>query len=507
MKFLRLFALESRKQKGRKNSLFILAVLMLQLAFLIRGAHSLDNREQGWLMQFYYMPVLNAMLLPALLALIASRNVDIEHQGSLWKSLYTFQTPRTVFSIKLCYGALQICLLLIGQCLMLLGAAAHFRFGPVPFHELFLYFGITFPICLVLYLLQLTLSYHLQNQAVSLAIGLTGSLAGLFLMYLSDGIIHRLLPWGLFGSTMFVRMLWDRASRIVDYCRMLPSASALLAVILWLAFLLWLNYCFLITSRGTIESKNNRPYKAPKPVKISPLPSECIKLRRSPVWIAFFLLPLISALIGTFNYMGNLEVLKSAWYSLWSQHTLFLCFIFMPAMIGVFLSLLWRMEHTGTNWNLLIVHRSPVKIIAGKLLISVLISALSLLWIVVLFFLCGRFAGITEPLPPELPDWILSGMLGCIVVCSTQLMLSLIIHSFVIPVGIAVMGGIAGLLITAKGFWYLLPYSLLSIGMRANNPNYEPDRTVFLLSSLIFLFLTLTVSICYLKKSDVRTQE
>lgn len=58
--------------------------------------------------------------------------------------------------------------------------------------------------------------------------------------------------------------------------------------------------------------------------------AEHLKLRRSPVWLAFFFLPAISAFFGTANYRMNLAVLKSEWFSLWTQHSLFLCYFFMP---------------------------------------------------------------------------------------------------------------------------------------------------------------------------------
>ena len=46
------------------------------------------------------------------------------------------------------------------------------------------------------------------------------------------------------------------------------------------------------------------------------LRAENKKLKGSPVWIAFIVLPLISAVIGTVNYMGNIGILKDEWYSL-----------------------------------------------------------------------------------------------------------------------------------------------------------------------------------------------
>ena len=33
------------------------------------------------------------------------------------------------------------------------------------------------------------------------------------------------------------------------------------------------------------------------------------KLHRSPIWLLFFVMPLISASYGTFNYLQNLEIL------------------------------------------------------------------------------------------------------------------------------------------------------------------------------------------------------
>lgn len=60
--------------------------------------------------------------------------------------------------------------------------------------------------------------------------------------------------------------------------------------------------------------------------------AEWMKLRRSPVWLAFFLLPILAAVMGTFNYLQNTNILQDEWYSLWTQHTLFTCYFFLPAI-------------------------------------------------------------------------------------------------------------------------------------------------------------------------------
>ena len=60
--------------------------------------------------------------------------------------------------------------------------------------------------------------------------------------------------------------------------------------------------------------------------------AERLKLKRSPLWLAFMFMPVIPALLGTLNYKANIEVLQSEWFSLWTQHTLFTCYFFLPIM-------------------------------------------------------------------------------------------------------------------------------------------------------------------------------
>ena len=82
------------------------------------------------------------------------------------------------------------------------------------------------------------------------------------------------------------------------------------------------------------------------------------KLHASPIWAMFFVLPILSATYGTFNYLQNLEILTDGWYSLWTQHTLFYSMLFFPAMVATYAAYLWRLEHLGHNWNLIMA--SPV---------------------------------------------------------------------------------------------------------------------------------------------------
>ncbi|MDE6203189.1 MAG: ABC transporter permease, partial [Lachnospiraceae bacterium] len=96
--------------------------------------------------------------------------------------------------------------------------------------------------------------------------------------------------------------------------------------------------------------------------------SEQLKLRRSHIWIAFVLIPIIPTAMGTQNYLNNLEMLKSEWFSLWTQETLFYSNFFFAPLIAICCGYLWRMENQNKNRHMLLTSPVPVKdIFIGKL--------------------------------------------------------------------------------------------------------------------------------------------
>lgn len=229
--------------------------------------------------------------------------------------------------------------------------------------------------------------------------------------------------------------------------------------------------------------------------------AERLKLKRSPVWLAFFALPVLSAFFGTNNYLANQGVLQNEWFSLWSQHSLFLCSFFMPALIGTFCSYLWRLEHLRTNWNSFLT--TPVPLLClylGKLVQAAKMIVLGNGWIFFLYFLCGRLCGLDTAFPPQTLEWFLCGALGGIIICCIQLALSMMIRSFAIPIGISLVGGIGSLLATSQGLGLFYPYSLYSLGMRANNPQMEINGKMFVLSCVLYAVLFCRLAVAGLRR-------
>ena len=134
--------------------------------------------------------------------------------------------------------------------------------------------------------------------------------------------------------------------------------------------------------------------------------AERLKLKRSPLWLAFLFMPVIPALLGTLNYMANIEILQSEWFSLWTQHTLFTCYFFLPIMIGIYSSYIMRQEENNRNWNKVLsmpVSRNLVFI--AKLVQVFSMILFSEIWICTLFVISCYSVGEAHDLVPFRNTW------------------------------------------------------------------------------------------------------
>lgn len=234
------------------------------------------------------------------------------------------------------------------------------------------------------------------------------------------------------------------------------------------------------------------------------LKAEQIKLYRSPVWIAFLIIPCISAFMGTFNYLNNKEILTEQWYSLWTQHTLFYCYFCLPALIGVYCSYLCRLENMNNNWNSVLT--APVSIRSiyfSKFLTVMKMLFFTQIFVGILFYISGKFTGLTTTFPNEMFWWLFLGLCASAAITSVQLALSLMIKSFAVPIGISLLGGFIGIAAMAKGVGLYFPYSLFSIGMCANNASENMQYSIisFIVSCILFVIIFSKLSIIKMKSN------
>ena len=132
---------------------------------------------------------------------------------------------------------------------------------------------------------------------------------------------------------------------------------------------------------------------------------ERMKCRGTLIWPAFLLIPVIPILLGAGNYLSNLDLLKSGWYSYWTQVTLFYATFFFAPLIGAYCAFLWRYENFNSCRNTLF--SCPVSyhtIYLSKFILVCAISGLTQIWFALLFFASGKVIGLPGLPPGDLCD-------------------------------------------------------------------------------------------------------
>lgn len=194
--------------------------------------------------------------------------------------------------------------------------------------------------------------------------------------------------------------------------------------------------------------------------------AELVKLKRSAVWAIAPLLPLMAVITGTVNTAANIEVLDSGWASLTSQITLFYSLLFYSVGIALLTATVWRTEHRGTNWNLLLTNtRHPIALVLAKIAAILVPVAFMQLVLVGGTLIAGL---VVLDLDGALPwGFVISGGLAVLValpLIAAQSLLSMLLRSFAAPVALSLLGCVAGIAAVLKEslrpLGYLIPQAL-----------------------------------------------
>ncbi len=210
---------EFQKTRRRKIGWIIVAAMVLQTVWMSWSATYLDEEDlrQGWMAVFYQFPLLNALMMPLVIAVLASRLCDVEHKGKALRLIHTLMPARRLFDVKFINGGLYLLGVSVFQSLLLLVVGLVLGFGgEVPWGRFAAFFALTLLVSLALYVLQQGLSLIFTNQMIPFIVGLVGSFFGLFSLFFPSGL-QKLTPWGYYGVLSFVRMDWNAATRISHY--------------------------------------------------------------------------------------------------------------------------------------------------------------------------------------------------------------------------------------------------------------------------------------------------
>lgn len=194
---------EFAKMRHLRIELIATAMVLAVTGLSVFTAVSTDvapASSSAWNALLAGMSLAVALASPLLIAVLASRQVDIEHQGSGWLICATSGlTPgglcRSKFTalglILAAATAVESMLVLAGG--MLLGFTA-----PVPWGHWAGFTACMLVVNLVLLAFHIVFCAKVDNQLVGLGIGVLGTVAAVFAQGLPDWLAH-LSPWGYYA--------------------------------------------------------------------------------------------------------------------------------------------------------------------------------------------------------------------------------------------------------------------------------------------------------------------
>ncbi|RGC65253.1 ABC-2 family transporter protein [Micromonospora sp. MW-13] len=245
--------------------------------------------------------------------------------------------------------------------------------------------------------------------------------------------------------------------------------------------------------------------------------AELIKLKRSSTWLIALILPLLAVTTGTVNLANNTDMLDAGWASFTSQVVLFYGLLFYSMGIGLLATTVWRMEHRGTNWNLLLTTtRQPVRLVLAKIAVIAVPVAFMQAVLVVATLISGVFVLHLDGAIPW--QFALVGALAVIAalpLVAIQSLLSMLLRSFAAPVAICLVGCVIGVAtvtsIALRPLSYVLPQAIntraLNLGSTAiaeSGGLTVPDALPILLTAVALATIFTIASVAALRGIKLR---
>lgn len=204
--------------KSRRKHLWLICAAMLGVLLLWFGYQSSRQVEHttDYRALLYSLPVVNAIFLPLLSAVVASTVCDVENRANMWKELLTMERAEDLFCAKWLTCALVMAAVVTAEvaAASAIGAAVGFR--EIPVGERFVLWVSTLSVCLFVTTVVECLCLFIANQFAPLVVGVALSFLGLFSMYLPPAF-SILVPSSYFGLMSTVSMSYDAAAGVASF--------------------------------------------------------------------------------------------------------------------------------------------------------------------------------------------------------------------------------------------------------------------------------------------------
>lgn len=230
---LREWKTEWMKVRRKKIVLVPAAFLLftfLWLSWAVRSAH-MESAEDNWMWLLLCISMVNTILMPTMIAMLASRLCDVELKGNTLKLLCTMECKGRLFDMKFLTGAVYVEAYVAAELVMMfVFARVHGFAGGMTLRHLICFLLQCGLVSLGVLLLQMLLSLFSANQILPLAAGLAGSFLGLFSWFVSSPL-WRPIVWAYYNLLAYIGQNWDEGSRIVSYYEVPLDRAALVTLL------------------------------------------------------------------------------------------------------------------------------------------------------------------------------------------------------------------------------------------------------------------------------------
>ncbi|MDO5783811.1 MAG: ABC transporter permease [Eubacteriales bacterium] len=209
------FRAELRKAHRRHDLPVI--VLIAAAVIVMSMGNNRNDPNAGYSALFYAMPIMNALVMSTGMAVLASRIWDVETKGNSCRLLFTLQSRTSLYIAKAVLGIIEVAAVCLLECAAIVAFGALQAYTePLAFSRLFWLFLCTFVVGLMLFFFSYALCLYFPSQVPAVAVGLAGSLVGLFSGFMPRSFSY-FIPWGYFIPLSAMQMGWDQATRETWY--------------------------------------------------------------------------------------------------------------------------------------------------------------------------------------------------------------------------------------------------------------------------------------------------
>lgn len=242
-------AAEIQKARRRHDLLLAVGIALFVVLWASRSApRTQDEMATFFEGMFYAVPLMNTVVFPVGMAVLASRIWDMETQGNGCRLLFTLQSRGSLLLSKALLCTLQNALICAAEIAGIFLLARLKGVTQMPdMRQLFWLILCTFGVNEMLLFGQLLLSIRSGTQVVSLAVGMIGSLLGVFAAFLPP-VVSYLMPWGYYVPLSGVGMSWDSETRVSTFFELNFNVALLL-------FTLSLGAVFFALAWRAVEKK------------------------------------------------------------------------------------------------------------------------------------------------------------------------------------------------------------------------------------------------------------